>query len=156
MQKYFILWVSVLLLGGCAMHSYGPAEVRIVTFKTPKFRFSDMGYLRYGTDAVELDLYSGGQPVRRFEIGERICVDEGCMERSDFNREYLSAGYPDDLLLHIVRGSVIFEGEGRRLTADGFEQQIQNRMYDLEYRVGSDGILFRDHDNHILIRIRKP
>ncbi len=157
MRKYFILWVSaLLLLSGCTMHHYGPAAARMVTFKTPQFRFSDMGYLRESANAVQLDLYSGGQPVRRFEIGERICVDEGCMSAADFNRAYLSALYPDDLLLRVLQGKPLDDGRNIERRDDGFIQNLEIHGETVIYQVTSDTVHFKDGARHILIRIRTP
>lgn len=155
MRTLFILWVSLLWLGGCAPKSYGPSQSVLVTLKTPKIKFSDLGYLHPGKEGVRLDLYSGGVPVRRIEVGEEICVDEGCMEASRFNAEYLSAEYPDTLLLDVLRGQAIFGAAALARTDGGFEQRIENEHVRILYRVDAEGVWFKDEQNAITIRHRR-
>ena len=155
MRRFFILWASVLLLlGGCALKKYTLNEAKIIIFKTPQFRFADTGYIRQNKDALRLELYSGGVPVKRFDINTLICVDEGCMGKSRFNAEYLSSDYPDDFLLHVSRGVPIFEGMNLSKIPEGFEQRLHVNNAEIFYRVTDKEIYFKDNKNRILIWIK--
>lgn len=154
MIKFFILWASLVLLGGCALKEYHHSEAKIIILKTPQIKFADTGYIRHEGDAVQLDLYSGGQPVKRIEMHHLICVDEGCMSKSSFNTRYLHPSYPDDLLLHVSLGEKIFEGKNLIANDLGFEQNIQSETYDIRYRVSGREIVFKDSANHIMIRFK--
>lgn len=154
MRKFFILWASVWLLGGCALREYHHSEAKVIILKTPQIKFADTGYIRHDGDSVQLDLYSGGVPVKRIEMDHLICVDEGCMSKSSFNSRYLNPAYPDDLLLHVSLGKKIFEGKNLRVNDLGFEQNIQSENYNIHYRVSEREIVFKDRTNHILIRFK--
>lgn len=155
MRNFFILWVSLLWLGGCAAKHYGPSQSVLVTLKTPKIKFADMGYLHRGAHGVRLDLYSGGVPIRRIEVGTDICVDEGCMDASRFNAEYLSAAYPSTLLSDVLQGRTIYGGAALERNEEGFEQRIEAAHVRILYRVDGEGVLFKDEQNAITIRYRR-
>lgn len=156
MTKFFILWVSLLLIGfgGCAVKTYKTNETKIITFKTPKLRFNDLGYIRSSDDEVQVELFSAGQAVGRFEIGMLICLAEGCMSKSAFNKDYLSAGYPDDTMQNILLGRKIFGSRDLIENEMGFGQYIHHEKYDITYRVTAEEIYFKDKINSVLIRIR--
>jgi hypothetical protein len=155
MKKFFTLWVSmVLLFSGCAIKKYAINEPKLVILKTPKLRFSDTGYIRRNGDALQLELYSSGIPVKRFEMNHLMCVDEGCMSKSHFNATYLSAYYPDDLLLHVSQGMPLFEGVNLTKTSQGYEQHIVSDVVDIIYRVSDQETYFKDSKNNILIRLK--
>ena len=46
MRIFFTLWVSLVLLGGCAIQRPRFSQPYVVVFKTPKWRFADTGYIR--------------------------------------------------------------------------------------------------------------
>lgn len=156
MTKFFILWASILLIGfsGCSVKTYKTNETKIITFKTPKLRFNDLGYIRSSENQLQVDLFSAGQAVGRFEIGMLICLTEGCMSKSAFNEGYLSAAYPDDTMQNILLGQEIFGGRDLIENDMGFGQYIRNEKYDITYRVTAEEIYFKDKVNSILIRIR--
>lgn len=154
MRRFCILWASVLLLGGCAIKQYERSEAKMIVLKTPRIKFADTGYIRHKGDALQLELYAMGQPVKQIAINHLICVDEGCMSKSSFNAEYLSAYYPDDLLLHVSRGEAIFGGEGQRDKAGVLLQQLATEHYDITYRVSAQETYFKDRKNAILIRLK--
>ena len=157
MMKYFILWVSFivfLLFNGCAVKEYVISEPKIITFKMEKLRFNDMGYIRQNGDAIQVELFSAGQAVERFEINHLVCMREGCMSKSGFNSDYLNAAYPDELLQNVLLGRKIFDGRNLAENANGFEQQLENEAYTIIYRVNMDETYFKDRKNGILLRIR--
>ncbi len=154
-KTFSILWVSLILFSGCALKEYHKSEAKVIILKTPQIKFADTGYIRHNGDAVQLELYSGGQPVKRIEMNHLICVDsEGCLSKSSFNSEYLHKSYPDDLLLHVSLGKAIFEGRNLMKTDDGYEQKIKSKVYNITYRVNSKEIYFKDKANRILIRLK--
>ena len=157
MMKFSILWVSIaalLIFSGCAVKEYKSSVPKIITFKTKKLRFNDLGYIRQNGDAIQLELFSAGQAVERFEINHLVCISDGCMSKSGFNSDYLNAEYPDDTLQNILLGRAIFEGEAMSETETGFEQHPESGSYAITYRVSEEETYFKDRKNEILIRIR--
>ncbi len=155
-NTYFFAGLVFLLFifGGCSVKSYEMTETKIITFKTPKLRFNDLGYIRSSDENIQVDLFSAGQAVERFEIGALICVSEGCMSKSKFNEDYLNGAYHDDILQDILLGQEIFEGKGLKKSENGFEQSLEDEKYLITYRVSSEETYFKDRHNGILIRIR--
>ncbi|MEA3374023.1 MAG: hypothetical protein U9Q62_10105 [Campylobacterota bacterium] len=155
-MKFSILWVSVLLLwfSGCTIKTYETSEPKIITFKTKKLRFNDLGYIRQNGDALQVELFSAGQAVERFEINHLVCLSDGCMSKSGFNSDYLNAEYPDDTLQNILLGRNIFDGKAMSETDSGFEQYLESESYEITYRVTAEEIYFKDKPNKILIRIK--
>ncbi len=159
MRRFFTLWASafsvLLLFGGCAVKEYTRSEPKLITLKTWKLKFNDVGFLRDSGSALQLELFSAGQPVERFEIDGEICIREGCMRKKAFNEEYLSSAYPDTLLQNVLLARPIFGGSGFTRRAEGFEQHLKAMaLYDITYRVTQDGVYFKDRVNNVLIKIK--
>lgn len=150
----YLFVAFILFFGGCSIHQYEHTEPKIITIKTPKLRYSDLGYLKHTQDAVALELYVAGKMVQKIEINHLICVDDGCMTKSSFNAEYLSSSYPNTILQHIILGEPIYNAESLAKTDDGFEQKIVCDEVDISYRVTTHTISFKDRKNHILFKIK--
>ncbi|MGB5964291.1 MAG: hypothetical protein WBF77_09400 [Sulfurimonadaceae bacterium] len=158
MRKFYTLWASllILLLSGCGARPFVQTDVATIILKTPKLKFADTGYVRSNDDLVALELFSAGQAVGKIEIENMVCVDgEGCMTKSSFNAEYLSAMYPDDILENILRSKPIFMGINLERTDEGFEQRIDDNVVDIRYTVREHQIYFKDRKNSVLIKIKK-
>ena len=148
-------FVVLFLMTGCSSKNYAPAESKLVVLKTKKLKFNDLAYIRHDGDAIQMDLYSVGTAVERFEINNLICMSQGCMRKSSFNEAYLNAYYPDTILQNILLSRVIYEGEGMRDVCSGFVQKIKNEHYDITYKVSKTETAFKDRKNKILIKIKK-
>lgn len=156
MQKYSILWVSLLALviGGCSSKHYSVSEPKIITIKSPKLKFADTGYIRHEGEAVEAELFTAGVAVEKIAIDEKVCVSAGCMSEEEFIREYLSAEYPTDTLRRILLGEPIFNGINTTEQCGGAKTQyIRNEKMDIVYRLKSDMTYFKDRSNGLIIKI---
>src|SRR3989339_162522 len=98
MQKFFILWGSILLLliTGCSTKHYSVSEPKIITLKTPKLKFADTGYIRHDDTSVEVELFTAGVAVEKISIDSLVCMSSGCMSEEAFVKEYLYPDYPSD------------------------------------------------------------
>jgi len=153
-MRYFVV-VCLLFFSACSIKNYEKTATKIITIKTKKFRFCDIGYLRNSRDAIELELFMAGQVVKRLEINHLICVsDEGCITKQSFNAEYLSANYPASILQNILLGKAIFDGKNLQKTSFGFTQHILTQDVNIIYRVTQKEIYFKDRKNHILFKIK--
>ena len=150
---FFILWVSLFL--GCAPKTYEINESRLIIIKTPKLKFADLGYIRKNADEVRADLFVAGTLVQTIEIKTLVCVNEGCISKSSFNEEYLSASYPDDLMLNVLLARPIFKKASLQITQSGFTQELKNDKYNIIYKIENGNIYFKDRKNRILIKIKK-
>ncbi len=153
-MRYFLL-SFILLFSACSIKNYEHTESKIVTIKTPKIKFSDIGYLRHTEKALELELFMAGHVFKRISINHLVCVsDEGCMTKEGFNSEYLTEAYPENLLQNILLGHTIFNGENLIKNSSGFTQNILTQDVNIKYRVSPKEIYFKDRKNHILFKIK--
>lgn len=128
------------------------SKAYVVVFKTPKWRFADTGYIRSGDGVAELEVFETGQRILRLQVQNLVCVeDEGCLSKSAFNAEYLSAAYPDDMFYHLLRGEPIMHKQNLVRTDDGFGQRIG----EIVYRVSAKEIYFKDRARGILIKFKR-
>ncbi|QOP46384.1 hypothetical protein [Sulfurimonas paralvinellae] len=153
-MKYFLV-VALLFFSACSVKNYEHTTTKIVTIKTKKFRFSDIGYIRNTDDALQLELFMAGTVVKRIEINHLICVsDEGCISKKSFNEAYLSSAYPENILQNILLGRKIFNGSNFEKSSFGFTQRILTQEVEISYRVTPKEIYFKDRKNHILFKIK--
>jgi len=66
-MKYFLV-VFVLLFSACSIKNYEHTSAKIVIIKSPKIKFSDIGYIRHTKDAIELELFIAGHVYKRIHI----------------------------------------------------------------------------------------
>jgi len=153
--KMYFVFLMTLFLSACSMKEYAKSESVIFTLKTAPLKFSDQAYIRHDATSLQVELFSAGVAIEKFEIENMICTNEGCMSKSSFNEKYLNSAYEADTLQHILLAQPIFEGKNRRELANGFIQTLRSRAYDIIYKVENKKIYFKDKKNHILIKIRR-
>ncbi|MDQ7047767.1 MAG: hypothetical protein Q9M39_09245 [Sulfurovum sp.] len=130
----------------------------LIVFKTPTFKYADMGFIYENREEVKAEIYGNGQALMVLKISKsNICMSLfECMGKKSFNKAVLSALYPNEILDDIFRGKVIFDGLGLTKSSHGFTQKIvKENKYNIHYNVLNNAIIFRDTINTILIRIKK-
>lgn len=152
-MKYIILLI-VLFFSACGTKSYEQTQTKIVTIKSPKIKFSDVGYLRNSDKSIELELFMAGKCIEKIAVNHLICTSDGCMSKSGFNKDYLTQIYPDDTMQNMLLSHAIYGGKNLKKTDDGFEQQIKDENVDIFYKVDAKSLLFRDKKNDIIFKIR--
>ncbi len=150
----YILLVFTLFFSACSIKNYEYTQTKIVTIKSPKIKFSDMGYLRNSQKSIELELFMAGKSIEKIAINHLICVSSGCMSKSGFNKDYLNSAYPEDILQNILLSHAIYDGANLSKTAEGFTQKIKDEDVDISYRVESGGVFFKDRKNGIIFNIK--
>lgn len=156
MQKFFILWVSLiaLFIGGCAPKHYEISTPKLIVLKTPKLKFADTGYIRSSGESVQVELFTAGVAVEKISIDDQVCISSGCMSEEAFVRDYLSPEYPKDTLRRILLGDPIFNGINTSEQCGGARTQyIRNEKSDIVYRLKPDMTYFKDRTNGIIIKI---
>ncbi len=144
----------MLLFSACSMKNYEQTDSKIFIIKSPKLRFADLAYVRHTKNDLEVELFVAGRVIKKIDINHLVCVDEGCMRKSSFNKEYLNEHYPDDLLQNVILGHKIYAGKNSTKLSDGFTQKIQTQDVDIDYRVFSGVISFKDRKNRIIFKIK--
>jgi hypothetical protein len=157
-QKLLLLLGTLLFLQGCGTTAYLKENSALIVFKTPTFKYADMGFIYENSSEVKAEIYGSGQALMSLMISkDSVCMSLlACMSKRSFNHQVLSAYYPDTILDDIFRGKPIFENKNLQRNRNGFTQTIVNqKKYNIHYTVLNNEIIFRDTINTILIKIKK-
>ncbi|QOY52339.1 hypothetical protein [Candidatus Sulfurimonas baltica] len=150
----YLLPIFILFFSACSVKNYDVTQTKIIIIKSPKIKFSDLGYIRNSDKSIELELFIAGKAVDKISVNHLICTNDGCMSKSGFNKDYLNYSYPEETLQNILLAREIYGGKNIVKTADGFEQNIQDVHVDIEYKVGLHVVFFRDRKNNIIFKIK--
>jgi hypothetical protein len=157
-RKLLLLLGTLLLLQACGTTPYLKENSALIVFKTPTFRYADMGFIYENRNEVKAEIYGSGQALMTLKITESsVCMSLlECMSKESFNRNVLSSMYPNEILDNIFRGKPIFKDKNLQKSRNGFTQRLVNQnKYDIHYSVLNNEIVFRDTINTILIKIKK-
>jgi len=158
MKKITVYLLLGFLFWGCASKAYLKQDSALIVFKTPTFKYADMGFIYENEEEVKVEIYGSGQALMSLRISEgSVCMSLlECMSKERFNAQVLHETYPKDILDNIFRGKQIFSGEGLDKKRNGFTQQIAKEdKYAIQYTVLNNEITFRDTINAILIKVKK-
>ena len=157
-RNFLQLLVIVFFLQACGTTPYLKENSALIVFKTPTFKYADMGFIYENRNEVKAEIYGSGQALMSLKItGSSVCMSLlECMSKESFNRTVLSSMYPNEILDNIFRGKPIFKDKNLRRNRNGFTQTIINQnKYNIHYSVLNNEIIFRDTINAILIKIKK-
>ena len=150
----YILLIFILFFNACSVKDYEFTQTKVIIIKSPKIKFSDLGYIRNSDESIELELFIAGKAVEKITVNHLICVSDGCMTKRAFNKDYLNVSYPDDTLQNIILANPIYESSNKISTVDGFEQYIKDENVDIRYIVKKNSIFFKDTKNKIIFKIK--
>ena len=157
-KKMAVLFIAGFLFSACAPKEYATQNAAYILFKTPTFKYADMGFVYENDNEIKVEIYGSGQPMMSLEISRpSVCMSLlKCMSKSAFNKEVLSDTYPEDILENIFIGKPLFGGFGLERKGGGFTQKIIKKdKYSIEYTVLNKQIVFHDRINSILIQVKK-
>jgi len=158
LKKIFLVLLMGLLLNACASKEYTKQGSVFIVFKTPTFRYADLGFMYENDEEIKVEIYSSGQAIMSLKIShDAVCLSLlECMSKKSFNEKVLSKTYPDTVLDNIFKGQKIFNGENVVKTSNGFTQRLmKTNKYNINYSVLNKQILFRDRMNDIIIKIKR-
>ncbi len=152
------LLLTLLFFQACGTPSYLKENSALIVFKTPTFKYADMGFIYENRNEVKAEIYGSGQALMSLKItGSSVCMSLlECMSKESFNKAVLSSIYPNEILDNIFRGKPIFKDKNLQRNSNGFTQRlVKENKYDIHYSVLNNEIIFRDTINAILIKIKK-
>lgn len=156
--KIFALFLTILVLAGCASRAPEVSRPVIATLKTQSVALSETAFLiDRGQDRYRLQIYASGQAAYDLEVGTMICVEGRCMDRREFNARHLSGWYPQTLIVDVLAGRALrgLEDSAIEPTAQGFVQRAEREgRYRIYYEKNGDGVRFSDSHNRIIIAIK--
>ena len=157
--KILIAIVGLLFFfTACGTPAYKKENSAFIVFKTPTFKYADMGFVYENSDEIKAEIYASGQALMSLTIKQdSVCMSLlACMSKQAFNAQVLHASYPEDILDNIFRGKAIYGGKNLKKNRNGFTQKmISQNKYNIQYTVLNNEIVFRDTINHILIKVKK-
>ena len=157
-SRIILFLVLSFLFTACAPKEYVKQNSAFIMFKTPTFKYADMGFIYENKDEIKVEIYGSGQALMTLEISEAsVCMSLlECMSKESFNKTVLSSLYPNEILDNIFRGKPIFKEKNLKRNRNGFTQRlVKENKYDIHYSVLNNEIVFRDTINAILIKIKK-
>jgi len=157
-KSLYLLSMLTIFFSGCAKQIYLKEDPIFLLFKTPSFKYADMGFLYENSSEVKVEIYGSGQALISLKIlSDSICMNRfECMSNKTFNKRVLCDLYPKNILDNIFRGKVIFDGKNIVKNRNGFTQKIiKKNKYNIEYSVLNRETIFSDTINNIVIKIRK-
>ncbi len=154
-MRYIVL-IFLLLFTGCSVkRDIKKSESYIVAIKMKNLRFDDMGFLKYGDNYTELQLFDLSSLVLDLRISDDICINSHCFTKDEFNKRFLTPLYPKDLLENILNKKPIFDKADFKKSGTGFIQNINKKNIHIKYIISGDKIYFKDFLNHFLIKLRR-
>ena len=157
-RSILVAFITLFFLSACAQKQYIKQNAALIVFKTPTFKYADMGFVYENSDEVKVEIYGSGQALMTLTISETsVCMSLlECMSKESFNKKVLSSMYPKDILDNIFRGKPVLNSENLKKNRSGFTQKIENpNKYNIDYSVLNKQTLFRDTINDILIKVKR-
>ena len=152
----YIFLIFLLLFGGCSLkRDIKKSESYIVAIKIKNLKFNDMGFLKYGDDYTELQLFDLSNLALDLKISNNICINSHCFSKKEFNIRFLSPLYPDNLLGNVLNKKPIFKKVDFIKIDGGFMQKIDKKNIRIKYIISGDKIYFKDFLNHFLIKLKR-
>ncbi len=157
-KRTILLFMMAFLFTACSTKEYVNQNTAFIMFKTPTFKYADMGFIYENEKEMKVEIYGSGQALMSLELSDTsVCMSLlACMSKSDFNKKVLSPFYPEETLENIFRGKAVFNAVGRKAKGNGFTQKIiKEDKYNIDYSVLNNDIVFHDTINAIHIRVKK-
>lgn len=157
-RKLMPIFFALILLNSCTNKEYKKQESVFIIFKTPSFKYADLGFMYQNSDEMKIEIYGSGKALMTLEISSKnVCMSIlACMGKKRFNSEVLSKTYPADIIGNIFRGKTIFNKKGLVKNSNGFTQKIiDEHKYNIRYSVLNKEVIFHDTINHILIKVKR-
>ncbi len=157
-RKSMYLFFVLILLNSCTTKEYEKQESVFIMFKTPTFKYADLGFMYKNSDEMKVEIYGSGKALMTLEIGnENVCMSFlACMSKKRFNETVLSETYPHAIIDNIFRGKPIFSAKGLMKNRNGFTQNIvEPHKFNIRYSVLNKEIMFHDTINNISIKVKR-
>ena len=146
-MKRLLFLTGILFLAGCSVKT----TPVYVAFKSPKLKISDQGFLKEGNGYKSFELYKAGASYKITLKNSVICLNDKCMDKEKFIKEYFGAKYPSDFLDKVIEGKPVEEFGKIVKTKDGFVQKSAG----IYYKATKNSILFKDKEKNVIVLIKK-
>ena len=149
-----ILILTLTLLSGCAnLQTKKVSNTFGITILSPIMRINDVGFLHKNNDSLNLQIYSSAVNIANIKINDRICINNVCYEKKEFNRQFFLNEHYDEFFAEILERKPIYDRRNLVANPCGFSQNLSN--YSIQYEVCDSNINFVDTKNGIKIIIKE-
>ncbi|QKF92983.1 hypothetical protein [Campylobacter sp. CCUG 57310] len=144
----------VFLISGCAsLKTPKISNSFQITILSPAIKINDVGFLHKSKNSINLQIYSSGINTLNIKINDKICTNQVCYEKLEFNKKFLGNEHYEELFSEILQRKPIYNRANLETNSCGFKQDISK--YSLKYEVCHEKTSFQDTKNRIKIIIKE-
>ena len=146
----------ILLFSGCATKiPIISSDTYLVTIKNKQMALSDTGFLNYGKDYINVQIFSAGAVLFNLEVQENVCLDGRCTSRMEFNKRFFEYPHYEAMINDILEMKPLYDGKNKVTIEGGFEQELDLLGSYISYKVQGKSLSFKDSKNGILIKLKE-
>jgi hypothetical protein len=117
-------------------------------------RMADFAFIKQHTNYTRLHVLNAGQVALDVRLGEDLCFNGPCYERTQFNQRFFGRMHYPTILDDILSAKPIYNGKASIETEDGFTQTIVIEGSNINYEVSDGVVRFEDREHNIKIVIQ--
>lgn len=125
----------------------------IFTMINQQIKINSTGFIKNSGKITNLQVYENGINILDLKVGERICLNFGCKEQINFNKEFFKNSHYKGFLNEILNSKPIYNKQNLEKTDCGFNQNI--KKLSIKYEICQNKIKFVDEKNRIKIIIKE-
>ncbi|MDD2383321.1 MAG: hypothetical protein PHN18_03945 [Sulfurospirillaceae bacterium] len=155
MKSTLLIGLCLLLLSGCSTKpNIVVSQPYLITIKNTQIALSDTGFINFGKDYANVQIFSAGAALFNLEASDDMCVDGRCTSREQFNTMFFNHEHYATLMDDLLHMQPIYQSRNLKKIENGFEQEIILPKSHITYRVINHSMTFRDSQNGIMIKLK--
>lgn len=155
MKKTLFIGLCLLLLSGCTVKpQITTSEPYLISIKNAQMAISDTGFINFGKDYANVQIFSAGAVLFNLEVSDEVCVDGKCTSREQFNKLFFNNEHYATLIDDILNMLPIYQSINIVILENGFKQEIILPKSHILYHVVNHSVTFRDNLNGIMIKLK--
>lgn len=155
MKNTFFMVLCLFFLGGCVTKpSISVSQSYLITIKNAQMSLSDTGFINFGKDYANVQIFSAGTALFNLEVSDDVCVDGRCTSREQFNTLFFNNEHYATLIDDLLHMQPIYQAKNLIKIENGFEQELILPKSHLTYRVINHSVIFKDSQNGIIIKLK--
>lgn len=155
-KSLHVMIFIILLFSGCATKiPIISSDTYLVTIKNKQMALSDTGFLNYGKDYINVQIFSAGAVLFNLEVQENVCLDGRCTSRMEFNKRFFEYPHYEAMINDILEMKPLYDGKNKVTIEGGFEQELDLLGSYISYKVQGKSLSFKDSKNGILIKLKE-
>lgn len=153
LKNLFFVSLVFMIFGCASLTSSKISNSFQVTILSPAIKINDVGFLHKSKNSLNLQIYSSGINTLNIKISDKICINQVCYEKLEFNKKFFANEHYDEIFSEILQRRPIYDRANLETNSCGFKQDISK--YSLKYEVCNNLTSFYDTKNRIKIIIKE-